>query len=264
MLHSIKNLFYGAWDLSLTGFLPAATAALLCVSAHGQKEASFGFGEPKVIKLDWATRALQVADLDGDGLTDMAVINNDTMQIDLLYQRKGNAPRSEPKRSIERERWQPVFEDAHFDAEKVTVGFPMFDLGGGDLNGDGLVDLVYTARDVPLTIRFQGEDGQWIAMQEFDGFDTLGWNSTLKVADVDGDGRKEVVLLTPAAVRVFSQGETGDLQEADIYFLTGENPFNLEVEDLTGDGLAEICYVTTEGKQSLVMREHLKAGGFGA
>lgn len=264
MLQSINNLLYGAWDVSLTGFLPAATAALLCMSAHGQTEASFGFGEPKVIKLDWGTRALQVADLDGDGLTDMAVINNDTAQIDLLYQRKGNAPRSEPKRSIERERWQPVFEDAHFDAEKVTVGFPMFDLGVGDLNGDGLVDLAYTARDVPLTIRFQGEDGQWIAMQEFDGFDTLGWNSTLKVADVDGDGRKEVVLLTPAAVRVFSQGETGDLQEADIYFLTGENPFNLEVEDLTGDGLAEICYVTTEGKQSLVMREHLKAGGFGA
>ena len=53
MLQSIKNLLYGAWDVSLTGFLPAATAALLCVSAHGQKEASFGFGEPKVIKLDW-------------------------------------------------------------------------------------------------------------------------------------------------------------------------------------------------------------------
>ena len=76
MLQSIKNLFYGAWDLSLTGFLPAATAALLCMSAHGQTEASFGFGEPKVIKLDWGTRALQVADLDGDGLTDMAITPN--------------------------------------------------------------------------------------------------------------------------------------------------------------------------------------------
>jgi len=117
---------------------------------------------------------------------------------------------------------------------------------------------------VPLTVRFQGEGGQWVGSQEFDGFDALGWHSTLKIADVDGDGQNELVLLAGDAVRVFAQDGAGGLREAEVYFLTGENPFNPEVGDFTGDGLAEIAYVTTEGKQSLVMREHLEAGGFGA
>lgn len=244
--------------------LVCALFGFLLLSSISMKGASFGFGDPKVIKLDWSTRSLRVSDLDGDGLEDMAVINNDSSQIELLYQLDADGPSGETKRRLERDRWTPVLEDALFEKDKVAVGVPMFDLGVGDLNGDGLPDLAYTARDVPLTIRFQSEGGKWIDSQEFDGFEALGWNSTLEVVDVDGDDRLEVVLLSADAVRVFSLEASGGIGGPQVYFLTGENPFNLEVVDLTGDGLAEICYITSEGKQSLVMREQISFGVFGA
>ncbi|WPJ96898.1 VCBS repeat-containing protein [Coraliomargarita algicola] len=247
--HTICALLWGS---CVGNALAAETAAL-----------PLGFGEPQVIKLDWSTRALQVNDLDGDGRLDLALINNDSAQIELLYQRHDEESRTESKRRFQRDRWEPTLSDAGFDVEKITVGFPMFDLGVGDLNGDGRVDLAYTARDVPLTIRLQGEHGQWLNSQEFDGFDALGWQSTVKVVDLDGDGQVELVVLSSDAVRVFERDDSGGLQEPDVYFITGENPFNLELVDVTGDGLAEICYISTEGKQSLVVREQVRDGGFG-
>lgn len=245
------SLFSGAllFVCMPTGFLQAA--------------ADLGFGEPQVIKLDWSTRSLQVHDLDGDGLDDLALINNDTAQIELLHQRASDAEVETGQQRLQRNRWDPLLSDAAYKSTKISVGVPMFDLGVGDLNNDGLPDLAYSSRSTPLTVRYQDSEGQWLETQEFDGFEALGWQGTLKVADLNGDGLNQVVLLSGDALRVFSQDEEGRMGEPDVYFVTGENPFNLHIVDNTGDGLAEICYITTEGKQAFVLREQLAEGGFG-
>jgi hypothetical protein len=59
---------------------------LLAGLLTAETKADFSFGEPQVLKLDWSTRSLEVADINMDGLQDLAVINNDTAQIELLYQ----------------------------------------------------------------------------------------------------------------------------------------------------------------------------------
>ncbi len=227
------------------------------------EETAFSFGDPEVLKLDWATRSLNVSDLNGDGLNDLAVIDQDTAQIELLYQRSADAGQASEKQRLSRNRWDPVLEDARFDSEGISVGFPVFDLSVGDLNGDGRDDLAYTAREVPLTIRYQGESGNWTELREFDNFEALGWVNTVKIADINGDGRSELVVIAADALRVFEHDEAGRLTEPEVYYLTGENPYNLMLEDVTGDGLTDVLYITANGKQSLALREQLPDGGFG-
>jgi len=223
----------------------------------------FGFGAPEVIKLDWATRSLTPADLDGDGLQDLVVANNDTGKIELLYQRAEGVPEEGAKRTIQRSRWEPVMEDARFAKQSLTVGFAVFDLVVHDLNNDGRVDLAYTSAEVPLTIRYQDEAGEWVDSQEYDGFEALGWTNTIQASDVDGDGRAELFVLSADAIRIFRQGEDGLPGEPERLFVSGENVFNLMLDDATGDGLQDLLYLSSDGKQVLAMREQLGGTSFG-
>jgi len=221
------------------------------------------FTGPEVIKLDWSTRALNVSDLNNDGLNDVALINQDTAQIEILHQYSEAAGDNRTKKRLSRNRWEPVLEDAHFDLDSVPVGFPVFDLAVGDLNGDGLEDMAYSAREVPLTIRYQSKSGQWADLTEYDDFQALGWTGTIQIKDLNQDGRAELVVVAADGVRVFEHDANGEMKQPNMFYLTGENPYNLLLEDINEDERIDILYITSKGKQSLVVREQLAGGGFG-
>ncbi|MFU8847418.1 MAG: FG-GAP repeat domain-containing protein [Opitutales bacterium] len=223
----------------------------------------YGFGPPEVVKLDWSTRSLTPADLDGDGLMDLAVINNDAGKIELLYQLPQGESAREVKRSLQRNRWEPVLEDALFEKRGLTIGFPVYDLVVQDFNADGRADLAYTSGEVPLTVRYQSEDGEWVASSQYDGFQALGWPQSIRAEDVDGDGSVELFVLSADAIRVFRHDSEGRLSEPEIYYTSGENPYNLILHDVTGNGRSDLLYLSTDGKQVLAMREQLEGGRFG-
>ena len=230
----------------------------ICPSLYG-----LGFGGPEVIKLDWATRSLNAADVDGDGLNDLVVVNNDLSKIEVLYQTSGDALEHAGKQRVNDSRWEPELEDARWRGS-VSIGFPIFDLVVGDLNNDGKVDLAYTASEVPLTVRYQNDDGMWSDVQEFSGFEPAGWTDTLSIEDLNSDGTMELLLISADALRVFYHTQaSGWLGEPERFYITGENPYNMMIEDISGDGLADVLYLSRNGKQSLALRLQAEQGGFG-
>ncbi|MFP4673331.1 MAG: FG-GAP-like repeat-containing protein [Opitutales bacterium] len=242
--------------------LGLALAATCCAAPLMAEEPAFTFAEPEVLKLDWSTRALKVHDINGDGRNDLAVINNDISKIELFFQQEaGDLPEIE-KLLLSRNRWSPVLEDARFNSRGITVGFSLFDLAVGDLDGDGLGDLAYTGRDVPLTIRYQDASGEWTQTHEYDNFDPLGWAKTLEIADLEGDGASELLVLSSDALRIFRRKEDRR-PEPEVYYITGENPFNLMTSDISRNGRLDLLYVASDEKQSLILREQQSDGKFG-
>ena len=80
---------------------------------------------------------------------------------------------------------------------------------------------------------------------------------------LDADGDAELIVVSVDELRIIEQGDDGRLHEKGVYYISGQNPFNLKIADVTGDHRADIIYISSDNKQSLVLREQLETGGFG-
>ncbi|MGC4072614.1 MAG: VCBS repeat-containing protein [Nibricoccus sp.] len=218
---------------------------------------------PEVVKLDWNTRALQVADINGDGLADLAVANNDHSAIEILYQLKPGAPLEALPRSLSVNRWEPVLEDARFRKASITTGVTVFDFVVGDLNGDGRADLAYTGDPQTLTIRYQQTDGTWQEKKIAEAPEPIQFVGSLRLADVNGDKRQDLVVLGQKEIAVFEQQKNGELAPPDRYALPDDGCYGLELTDVNGDGRLDFVYLRNNTRDGLRVRLQTAAREFG-
>jgi hypothetical protein len=223
---------------------------------------SFHLGRPDVTKLAWNSRSLQAGDLDGDGLTDLIVINNDRARLELLYQRVPGET-TNLRRPTGYDRWEPVLDDARFRKESVTTGIRMYDVSAGDLDGDGRVDLAYTGSPDPLTVLYQKRRGELEVKRVLDIAEPVSWVTSTLVSDLDGDGRADLAVLTEEDLIVFTQSSRGELEGPRAYALSGEDCFGLRALDADQDGRVDLIYQVANRSDALRIRFGLPSGGFG-
>jgi hypothetical protein len=215
------------------------------------------------MKLDWNTRALQACDLNRDGLNDLVVANNDRSTIDILYQLKPGAPNDTVPKSVNVDRWEPVVEDARFRKISVTTGVTVYDLVVGDLNGDGRPDLAYTGEPQALTIRYQQADGSWTEKKIAEAPAPIQFVGSMKIADLNGDGRNDLVVLGQKEIAVYYQDKNGELGAPERYALPDEGCYGLEVCDVDGDGKPDFVYLCASTRDVLRVRLQTSEHQFG-
>jgi len=244
--------------VTLAGILGLCGSARSGLGASPVPSRAIVLSAPDVIKLDWNTRALSSADLDGDGSNDLVLINNDRAAIELLYQIVAGAPLPAPVRKVATNRWEPTLEDARFRKVRVTTGVTMLDLTVADFNGDGRPDLAYTGEPQALTVRYQQEDGTWLEKKIADAPVPLTFVGSLRAADVDGDKRQDLVMLGQKELAVFFQDSSGGFRPPERAALVEDGSYGLELVDVDGDGRLDLVYLSSANRDGLRVR--LQAG----
>ena len=119
-------------------------------------EVPYGFGGFEIYKLEWQTRRLTTADVDGNGLTDLLIANNRKAKIEVLLRRKDPVP-IEAKAGVKLP--NELADDRFFEKKEILTEKEVYGLVATDLNSDGKVDVAYFGRPEELVIAYGDGSG---------------------------------------------------------------------------------------------------------
>jgi FG-GAP-like repeat len=240
----------------------ALAAAVGSVSASGTNR--FGFTGPEVFPIDPGIALLHAADLDGDGLNDLIVVNNARSKINILYNRTGKtnalAEAVLPKNALRDVNELPP--DARFRIDSIASEKRIFALVTGDFNGDGRTDLAYYGDPKELVMVANLGANGWAAPRRWSIEDGLPDPGALITADVNGDGKPDLVLLGEKAVYAITSKADGTLGEPEKITYSGTVK-GIQNIDLNGDGRDDLLFVNWESANPFRFRLNVGPMQFG-
>jgi hypothetical protein len=252
----LMALYYAMLKLSsiprncfLAGLLWALT--MFCARAEEQP-AAIGFTGTEIFPIDSQISLLHAADLDGDGLIDLIVVNNGRSKINLLYNQTGKTNAAAPKPAGKKE-LNELPADARFRIESIASEKRISSLVVEDLNGDGRPDLAYYGDPKELVVQYNLGANGWSAPKRWPIDDGQLTPNALATGDLNGDHRTDLVLLGENNVYFLAQNADHTLAEPQ------KIPFSdsvraVQVLDIDGDGRDDLLLVNWESPQPFRFR----------
>ena len=220
-----------------------------CIFINTSQNHSFSFDSPIIIEGDGYEAYAQLQDINGDGKLDIVTIRGSSWSKMNVYinTTQGNEVSFANKVII----------------EDYADPRPVF----GDLNGDGMIDMVSTAnttdrRDVYIYSNTSTEENIDFSLElivqsggeDLDGYSAYDWSAySPKLADIDGDGRLDIIVAngtcsncSPSGISILKNTSTeSELQfeydYTDFYqYQSNSLPVGIDISDLNGDGKPDI------------------------
>lgn len=242
------------WGLNL------AFAADPATDSTSELSEFFGFRPLELFKLESRSGNMLAGDLNHDGLTDLALVDNSNSRIDILLQRKNAADQKERSTTNNVNSFKS---DWRFEHKKVPVDKALAALSLGDFNGDGRTDMAYIGLPDRLVIKLQPEKGEWKAGPTFRLPDLQLAQWMMSAGDLNHDGKDDIAILGKNETFILYQ-KGGELQRAERIMNTSDKLGLVHIGDLDGDGRGDLCYLANDDSgRSLCARFQTVAGKLG-
>jgi hypothetical protein len=262
---------------------PATTrpAAATQPAMTGELADYYGFDELEMFVFNWSLGDPVACDLDGDGLMDLAVIDNDRARIELLLQKADFSPSeataTRPLDADSINDVEPVEATWRFRREGLDLEVAARSLAAADLDGDGRMDLAWGAEDeLRLARQLPAEDGapaeasplRWAPVEVFELEGLVGGSQSLAAGDLDGDGRQDLAVLAENGIYLLmhdrdAEDRPGAFRPPQLCPSGGEKLRGVKIVDLDGDGRQDLLILTGEGEWPLRVRFQHSGGSLG-
>lgn len=224
---------------SISISLGLLAGALVALSGRADDaQASLWFTQPEIFPIDPLISLLHAADFNGDGLTDLLVVNNARSKITILYNQTGktNSSLSLPAQKRELNDLPP---GARFRISSIASEKRISSLVVADLNGDGKPDLAYYGDPKELVVQYNLGTNGWSAPKRWPIDDGQLNVNALAAGDLNGDKLTDLVLLGENCLYFLAQNPDHTLAEPQrIPFSNGVDL--VQIVDIDGDGRQDL------------------------
>ncbi len=257
---------------------PIVLAGIVAAGVHAQPanpgdiSEYYGFKEMEIVKLDWGVGSLRIADFNGDGRKDMAIVNDRKAKIELLIQKETVGP-GEKDIAVDPNDIDvnAIVPPTRFASHSIPVSQKQYNLVCGDLNSDGLADLAFYGEPRGLYVILQragqAKEGEpktpsWHAREKIKIDDGLATGNGLVCADLSHDGADDLAVAAQDGVYIVEQKKDGSLAEP-VKYPSLAQILGIEARDLNGDSINDLIIVTSDMEKPLHVRFGLKTGALG-
>ena len=236
-----------------------ANAFIFCCALVNVGAVSFRLSSPEVIKASWNARTFLCEDLNADGLNDLLFYNLDRSRIEILYRTSNGKtpPRVSP---VQVDRWNPELEDAPYKKEYIFVPEKITVLAVGDLNRDGLLDVIQGSPENGVQVYFRTPDLKWKEPYELESGRLRSGMFSIKIKKGKEPSHSKLYLFTESGLEIidFKNGEPK--YPSKLFREESKSARGLHLADFDHDGEDDWLYLDPAKERSIRVRYGVKEG----